>query len=491
MISGLRPYPEMKDSGVEWLGRVPAHWEVERLRNVSDMRVSNIDKHVREDEEPVRLCNYVDVYKNDHIHSEMAFMSATATADEIERFRLQSEDVLITKDSEAWDDIGVPAFVKEVDEDVVSGYHLALFRPRKRRISGAYLFRAMQSESVAHQFHVQANGVTRYGLSHHAMKSIRVPVPTAKEQTAIVRFLDHADRRIRGYIHAKERLIALMEEQKQAIIQQAATGRIDVRTGLPYCNYKDSSLEWLPTLPSHWGIRKLGQLSSVFNGATPSRAQSAYWDDGTVPWLNSSKVNDGLVIQPSELVSRKALEECAIALVPRGSVILGLIGQGRTRGMSALLGIDAAINQNLAAIVPYAGINGRYLYRLLTAIYEYVRQIGRGGNQQALNCEIVSGLRVPVPQISEQPAIVEFLEKNVSLVDREIVSIGRQVETMREYRKRLIADVVTGKFDVRGSAGELSGVDFDEHACRLDTDLANETTSDLDDLDVTLAEYEA
>ena len=82
MIAGLKPYPDVKDSGVQWLGKVPKHWEVRRLRNVADMRVSNVDKHVKADENLVRLCNYVDVYKNDYINKQMDFMQATATNDE-------------------------------------------------------------------------------------------------------------------------------------------------------------------------------------------------------------------------------------------------------------------------------------------------------------------------------------------------------------------------------------------------------------------------
>ena len=210
----------MRDSGVPWLGAVPEHWEIRRLRNAAEMRVSNVDKHAREVESPVRLCNYVDVYKNDRIGASMKFMRATATADEIERFRLRTGDVLITKDSEAWNDIGVPALVAGSAEDLVCGYHLALLRPFEDRLLGGYLFRSMQSKGAAYQFHVEANGVTRYGLSHAAIKSIWLAVPPLPEQAAIVRFLDYADRRIRRYIRAKQKLIKLLEEQKQAIIHQ-------------------------------------------------------------------------------------------------------------------------------------------------------------------------------------------------------------------------------------------------------------------------------
>ena len=189
------------------------------------MRVSNIDKHTKDEEQPIRLCNYVDVYKNDRIRSGMAFMRATATTDEIERFRLRSGDVLITKDSEAWNDIGVPALVEDTQDDIVSGYHLALLRPFLERVDGGYLFRALQSTAVAYQFHVEANGVTRYGLSHSAIKSVWLPLPSLPEQAAIVRYLDHVDRRIQRYIRAKQKLITLLEEQKQALIHRAVTGQ--------------------------------------------------------------------------------------------------------------------------------------------------------------------------------------------------------------------------------------------------------------------------
>lgn len=108
MIADLKPYPNLKDSGVPWLGKVPASWDVRRLRNAAEMRVSNVDKHSKDDEVPVRLCNYVDVYKNERISATMRFMHATAMPAEIERFRLSTDDVLITKDSETWK--GLPAF---------------------------------------------------------------------------------------------------------------------------------------------------------------------------------------------------------------------------------------------------------------------------------------------------------------------------------------------------------------------------------------------
>ena len=159
--------------------------------------------------------------------------------------------MLITKDSEAWNDIGVPALVEDAATDLICGYHLALLRPFEDTLSGGYLFRAMQSTGVAYQFHVEANGVTRYGLSHARSSPSGYPLPPLPEQAAIVRFLDHADRRIRRYIRAKQKLIKLLEEQKQAIIHRAVTRGLD-----PNVRLKPSGVEWLGDVPEHWEVRR-------------------------------------------------------------------------------------------------------------------------------------------------------------------------------------------------------------------------------------------
>ncbi len=175
-------------------------------------------------------------------------MSATASRDEIEKFRLNRNAVVITKDSEAWDDIGVPSLVTEPADDLISGYHLAIIRP-KENAYGPYLFWALRSKHTAYQFHVEAKGVTRYGLAHHGIQSALIPHPPLSEQKAIVRFLDHADEQIQRYIAAKERLIALLEEERQALVHQAVTRGLDHNVRL-----KPSGVEWMGDVPEHWEV---------------------------------------------------------------------------------------------------------------------------------------------------------------------------------------------------------------------------------------------
>ena len=232
VTKGLNPTAKMKPSGVEWLGEVPEHWEVHRLKHVATTNFSSVNKHTLEGELPVRLCNYVDVYYNDSITSDIDFMNATATKEEIRRFTIEKGDVLITKDSEEWADIAVPAYVKEHFDNVLCGYHLAHIRPHSACMDGGYLFRAFAARGINDQFRVEATGVTRYGLGKYALENAIFLVPPLTEQQAIASFLDRETERIDGLIEKVQESIEKLREYRFAIISAAVTGKIDVRSGL-------------------------------------------------------------------------------------------------------------------------------------------------------------------------------------------------------------------------------------------------------------------
>ena len=222
-------YPEYKNSGIEWLGDVPAHWEVKRLKNAANYWVSNVDKVATDDELPVRLCNYTDVYYHDYIRPDMGLMETTATAQEINRFGLQVDDVVITKDSEDWCDIGVPALVVESASDLVCGYHLAIIRPQKSALLGTFLLRTLQSCVVNQQFQIAATGVTRYGLPKSAIGEAWLPIPPLQEQQTIADFLDHKTAKINELTTKIGAAIERLQEYRSALITAAVTGKIDVR----------------------------------------------------------------------------------------------------------------------------------------------------------------------------------------------------------------------------------------------------------------------
>lgn len=167
------------------LGTVPATWQVLCLRDVADVRFSSVDKKVSDNEIPVQLCNYTDVYYNRHIYLGIDFMSATATSKEIEIWSLKQGDVLFTKDSETPDDIGVPAYIVEDMPNILCGYHLGLARPNLNIIKGEFLAEVIGSKIYRKQFTRITNGVTRFGLTLEATKSIPVIVPSLEEQEKI------------------------------------------------------------------------------------------------------------------------------------------------------------------------------------------------------------------------------------------------------------------------------------------------------------------
>jgi len=152
----LARYDAYKDSGVEWLGEVPKQWELKRLKELAKIQNSNVDKKSHENEISVRLCNYVDVYKNEFINSSLDFMQATADESEIKRFTITKRNVLITKDSETCDDIAVPVLATQTLEGVVCGYHLAQIRTKEKMLLGSYLFRLFQSKSYGFRFVISA-----------------------------------------------------------------------------------------------------------------------------------------------------------------------------------------------------------------------------------------------------------------------------------------------------------------------------------------------
>jgi type I restriction enzyme S subunit len=228
VTKGLNDKANTKPSGIDWLGNIPAHWEVKKLKYIANCFPSNIDKHSKEGETQIRLCNYTDVYKNDYITNDMNLMLASATEDQINKFTLIKGDVLITKDSETASDIAVPALVSEDLENVVCGYHLAVLRPMDQVLS-EYLFRALQCKPINIQYELCSNGVTRVGLGVFDMKKAKIPVPPKSEQEAIIVNVKQETSKLTQAISTIEKEIALVQEYRTALISEAVTGKIDLR----------------------------------------------------------------------------------------------------------------------------------------------------------------------------------------------------------------------------------------------------------------------
>jgi type I restriction enzyme S subunit len=472
VIADIKPYSDYKEARIPWLANLPRHWDVRRLRNVCEMRVSNVDKHTKNGESPVRLCNYVDVYKNERIRESLRFMVASATEDEHLRFRLHKFDVLITKDSEDWHDIGVPSLVEFEAPDLVCGYHLAILRPRTCML-GAFLLRALQCHFIAAQFHVEANGVTRYGLSHGAIRGISVPLPPPDEQAAIVRFLDWANGRLERAIRAKRKVIALLNEQKGAIIHRAVTRGLDAKVGLKSCGSG-----WFPEVPEQWEVLTLRR---VIRAAIDGPHFSPNYLDNGIPFLSARNVKaDRWSLDDVKYISESDYREFCRRVRPElGDV---LYTKGGTTGVARAVDLTYPFQVwvHIAVLkLKRDLIDPDYLAFALNSprCYEQSQLFTRGATNQDLGLGRMKDIELPMPKsVVAQRRLVEGLRASFSTQDATIARTECEIELLREYRTRLVADVVTGKLDVRETAARLPE-EATPHTPETESDLSDEIES--------------
>jgi type I restriction enzyme, S subunit len=442
----FKPYPTHKDSGVGWLGKIPEDWEVRRLKAVASVQLSNVDKKSVDGQVPVRLCNYTDVYYHERISSDLNFMAATATPEQVARFSLREADVLITKDSESWTDIAVPAVVAEDLPGVLCGYHLAQIRPR-RGCHGPFLARAFQAIGPRDQFQVTANGITRFGLGSDAIGTGVFAIPPEPEQRAIAAFLDRETSRINTLVAKKERLIELLQEQRTTLITRAITKGLN-----PNAPMKDSGVEWLGGIPAHWEVNRTKFAARLRSGHTPSRQHPEYWQDCSIPWFGLSdvwQIRGGqveYVSETEEKISELGLANSAARLLPEGTVILS---RTASVGFSAILRVDMATTQDFVNWVCGPTLRPEYLLYVFRSMGHEFRRLTMGSTHQTIYMPDVGGFSTPVPPLPEQDQIVTAIRKETARIDALVARVREAIERLKELRTALISAAVTGKIDVR------------------------------------------
>lgn len=279
-----------------------------------------------------------------------------------------------------------------------------------------------------------------------------------KEQTAIVNFLDRETAKIDALVAEQEKLIALLQEKRQAVISHAVTKGLD-----PNVTMKDSGVEWLGEVPGHWEVSPLKFLARVGNGSTPNRDNPHYWAEDGFPWLNSSVVNQSEVTEAERFVTPTALKECHLPIIEPPAVLVGITGQGKTRGMAAPLTFTATVNQHVAYIKPTQDRLGvDFLLRVLEAAYVHLRteSEGVGSTKGAITCEQLGAWRMPIPALREQSEIVSFLDRETAKLDTLMTEARTAITLLQERRTALISAAVTGQIDVRGLAGGANTPDF-------------------------------
>ena len=322
-----------------------------------------------------------------------------------------------------------------------------------------------QSDAFTNRVTAESQGITFPAISETKLGLFEVGVPPLSEQIAIVRYLDHADGITRRYIRFKQQLVALLEEHKQVTINQAATGQIDVQTAKPYMAYKLSGVEWLPEVPQSWEPRRLKQCAhTISKGTTPSTEGRKVLGVGPVRFIKAENITSmGIADHPSHFVDEETNKVLRRSQLLEGDVLFVIAGA--TLGKTSVVDQDllpANTNQAVAFIRPHTRVLSKYLAFFLQSprVQEATWLSAVQAAQPNLAMGDLGGFLLPLPSLSEQSAIVEFVESKTASLDTAIAHARREIALLQEHCDRLITDVVTGKVDVRAAASEMPEVNL-------------------------------
>lgn len=400
-----------------------------KLKYLADIRASNVDKKWVDGDVPVRLCNYKDVYKNQEITEDLPFMEATATKAQLAEFGLRSGDVLITKDSESPDDIGVPAYVPKTLESVVCGYHLSVIRPNPLKVDGNFLTWVLQSEPARHFFTGRANGVTRFALGYAELSDVPVPTPGLAEQRAIVRFLD---REISIVDALLEKRLLSVQNQRQ---------------------YFDALSESLiePTRRKMEPLRHVATQVTVGVVVNPS----SYVDPaGQIPFFRGIDVAPFRLDLPgAQRISAASNQTLHKSSLKTGDIVSVRDGDP---GTSAVVP-PAADGSNCASLlITRRGprFDSHYLCHVFNSRFgrHEFQRYSYGAAQKHVNVSGAVQISIPMTNLDEQRAIGRRLNDEWERMLALEAKVMEQANRLRSYRSALITAAVTGEMDVGEAA---------------------------------------
>ena len=450
MTTTPQPHHAYKPSGVPWLGDVPVHWEVVQLGRIGIF--SKGSGGTKDDEVPdgIPCVRYGDLYTT-HTHFIRRTRSYVSPARASAYTPINRGDVLFPTSGETIEDIGKSA-VNLMHTQVLCGGDLIIFRstiPMEPKFAGY----ALDCNSAQTQKSQMGRGITIMHVYSAQLKYLRLPLPPLSEQAAIVRYLDHVDRRIRRYVVAKRKLIALLEEEKQAIVNQAVTRGLD-----PNVRLKPPGVEWLGDVPEHWERCRLRNVVSVVT--TGSRGWSSYASDTGPLFIRVANLNRGsleLRFDDTVRLNLPETSEVTRTRIQAGDLLISVTAYIGSVGLAPEEFEEAYVSQHVARCQPRLGPSSRWLgYVLLSTVGQIHGQISLyGGTKDGLSLDDVKNYPILLPPLDEQLAIIEYVDEATAAIDAAITRARRQIDLVQEYRTRLIADVVTGKLDVREAAAQL------------------------------------
>lgn len=444
----LPKYSEYKDSGVDWLGQVPAHWAVKRFKWLierNDGGVWGEDSDGEDDTFVLRSTEQtVDGrWKLDEPARRKLTESETLSA------TLDVGDLLITKSSGSSLHIGKTTLVDQEIAALSCCYSNFMQRIRLTNdLQPKLAWYVMNNDLARIQFDLLSNSTTGLAnLNGSMISEILLPVASREEQALITTFLDRETAKIDGLIAEQEKLLTLLAEKRQATISHAVTKGLN-----PDAPMKDSGVAWLGEVPAHWRIGKIQNFAKRESGHTPSRGRPDWWENCSIPWFSLADVwqlragSVKYVYETKEMVSELGLRNSSARLLPAGTVMLS---RTASVGYSAIMGRGMATTQDFINWVCKSSLVPEFLLYVLSGMRAEFDRLMMGSTHQTIYMPDIAKLMMGLPPIEEQIFIVSALDAQTSSLDNLVIEATRGIALLKERRSALISAAVTGKIDVR------------------------------------------
>ena len=421
----MKRYESYKDSGVKWLGEIPGHWEVKRLGSFFiERRVKVSDK----DFAPLS------VTKNG-IFPQLENVAKSNDGDN--RKLVRANDFVINSRSDRKGSSGVSSF-----DGSVSLINIVL-KPRNT-VYPTFCNYLLKSIAFIEEYYRNGRGIVAdlWTTRFDEMKIIKLAMPPKAEQTAIANYLDSVTSKIDEAISQQQKMIDLLNERKQIIIQNAVTKGLD-----PNAKMKDSGVEWIGEIPENWEVIKCSYVfSGIGSGTTPKSSNENYYTNEGVNFLQTGDLNDGYINDTTKKITDKALKEINLKIYNKNSLIIAMYGA--TIGKLGILNVCTTVNQACCVLPQTKKISTKYAFYMYMIARKDLIIKSRGGGQPNISQDTIRNQKIIVPTKNDQEEIVEHIEKMINPIDSSISQCNKMISLLQERKQIIINDVVTGKVKV-------------------------------------------
>jgi type I restriction enzyme S subunit len=427
-------YEEYKDSGVEWIGEVPSHWEVKPIK-----RTGSFENGLTYS--PTDICegNGVLVLRSSNIQNDkLSFEDNVYVTKCPSSLMVRPGDIIICSRNGSASLVGKCAMV---EEDINASYGAFMMRYRPICDSNkVFSFYLLQTALKCYKGLYSTTTINQ--LTKGVIGQIYVSYPPLPEQQAIAAYLDEKCGEINRAIDVQKKKIELLDELKQTIITDAVTKGLN-----PNAPMKDSGVEWIGKVPEHWKVMKTSlAFTHIGSGTTPSTSKNEYYEDDGDFWLQTGDLTDSIITDTSKKVSKIAIRECNLKFYPTNSVVIAMYGA--TIGKMGLLQIECATNQACCVLPSNNHIDAKFTFYFFLSAKTDLLISAIGGGQPNISQDVIKKTKMIVPPLSEQQTIANYLDEECTKIDVQISNANHRIELLNELKQSIINEAVTGKIKV-------------------------------------------